>query len=79
LAVRNKKVHDHPLELEYVYKLSFLCEITGGLLAHGHETLTAEFFVLENLPELSLPRNTASQIQQLYKLASTSDLSTEFD
>lgn len=79
MAVWNKKVHDHPLELEYVYKLSFLCEITGGLLGHGHETLNAEFFALENLPELSLPRNTASQIQQLYKLASTSDLSTEFD
>lgn len=69
LSVWDKKMHNHPPEAAYVYKLSFLCVITGGALEPGHETLGADFFGLEELPELSLPRNTEEQVRKLVELA----------
>lgn len=69
LAVWDKKVHDHPEEIHYVYKLQFLCEIIGGELNAGHETLGAGFFEIDQLPELSLVRNTQAQVKRLYELA----------
>ncbi|WP_258103035.1 NUDIX hydrolase [Marinoscillum sp. MHG1-6] len=77
LAVWDKRKHDHPPAAEYVYKLNFLCEITGGSLNPGHETLGADFFEFENLPELSLDRNTTKQILKLRELARSSE--TAFD
>ena len=69
LAVWDKKMHDHPAEVHYVYKLCFLCEIIGGELNPGHETLGAEFFALDNLPELSLPRVNEDQLHRMFRLA----------
>ncbi|MFY0602138.1 MAG: NUDIX hydrolase [Cyclobacteriaceae bacterium] len=69
LAIWDKSKHDHPEALEYVYKLCFLCSITGGQLNPGHEALDAAFFDIDQLPPLSLHRNTESQIQELCRLA----------
>ncbi|REE00422.1 NUDIX hydrolase [Marinoscillum furvescens] len=77
LSVWDKKMHDHPPEAAYVYKLSFLCEITGGALVPGHETLGADFFDVDDLPELSLPRNTEDQVRRLVELANKEGL--DFD
>ena len=71
LAVWDKAKHDHPEELRYVYKINFLCEITGGELTVGHEALDGGFFSLDDLPPLSLDRNTETQIKKLYELATT--------
>ncbi|MEQ8239314.1 MAG: NUDIX hydrolase N-terminal domain-containing protein [Cyclobacteriaceae bacterium] len=79
LTVWDKKYHNHPPELAYVYKLNFLCDITGGSLKPGHEALNAEFFDINELPELSLPRNTKAQIQKLYQLSLNKDEQTNFD
>lgn len=65
LAVWDKKCHQHPDDLHYVYKICLLCEVTGGMLQPGHEVLDAGFFSLSQLPELSEPRNTNRQIETL--------------
>jgi ADP-ribose pyrophosphatase YjhB (NUDIX family) len=68
LAVFDKKCHDHPPDLYYVYKLFFLCRESGGALAHGMETTEVNFFALHELPELSSGRNTPAQIKSMFEL-----------
>ncbi|CAG9621639.1 NUDIX hydrolase [Sutcliffiella rhizosphaerae] len=67
LAVMDKKCHPHPPSPYHVYKLFILCEIIGGSLKTGMETLDVGFFGKNNIPELSIERNTESQILQMFK------------
>ena len=46
LAVYDKRVHPHPPEPYYIYKLNFLCQVTGGMLEPGFDMLDAQFFSL---------------------------------
>ena len=53
-AVYDRSRHGYaPPQPRYVYKLYFLCEEQGGMLAAGTETADAAFFGLDDLPELS--------------------------
>jgi len=79
LSVWDKKFHNHPEEIEYVYKLNFLCKIVSGEVQHGHEALDAGYFDIKALPSLSLPRNTEAQILKLYDLATEKNIQTQFD
>jgi ADP-ribose pyrophosphatase YjhB (NUDIX family) len=62
LAVMDKKCHPHPASPFYSYKMFVLCEITGGRLEAGMETLDAQFFNINNIPELSVDRLTQNQL-----------------
>lgn len=75
LAVWDKRLHHHPPFLEEVYKLCFLCREVGGALGGGFEVTDAGFFGLDELPPLSLDRNTEAQIQLLVRLAVEGGLS----
>ena len=66
LAVMDKNKHPHPPDLYHSYKLFILCEITGGEKNTSIETSDVEFFDRNNLPPLSEPRNTHSQIQTMF-------------
>lgn len=67
LAVFDKKMHPHPPQPFYVYKMVILCTITGELsFEAGHDMLESAFFPVSELPELSLDRIVASQIQLLH-------------
>jgi len=59
----DKKCHKHPPSPFYSYKIFILCEIKGGKLYKGIETLDAKFFSLKSIPELSLDRITKSQLK----------------
>lgn len=63
MAVWDKRFHDHPPELFHVYKMIFLCEITGGALVPGFETSEARFFAEDEIPPLSTNRITAGQVK----------------
>ncbi|MGI6368780.1 MAG: NUDIX hydrolase [Anaerolineae bacterium] len=65
----------HPFS---VFKLFFLCELTGGAPAVSSETSGVNFFPVEALPPLSLGRVTARQIRHLYTLARNGG-PTDFD
>jgi ADP-ribose pyrophosphatase YjhB (NUDIX family) len=71
LAIYDKRCHDHPPEPFYIYKLMFLCKITGGNLQHGFDMKGADFFSLNDLPQLSEPRILESQLKQLFQLANS--------
>lgn len=67
LAVLDKKRHPHPPSLYYIYKLFIQCEIVGGAAAAGLETSDVRFFAEDELPQLSVERNTASQLSLMFE------------
>lgn len=81
LAVFDNRRHNHPPALFHVYKMFFVCKITGGDLSmKGHEALEVGFFSIDNLPPLSGERNTGSQIKKLWSLmAEEENLEALFD
>ncbi|MBH5320315.1 NUDIX hydrolase [Paenibacillus sp. GSMTC-2017] len=68
LAVYDKKFHEHPESPYHVYKFFILCTIVGGAPEIGVETSEINFFEIDQLPDLSLERNTKKQIQTMYNL-----------
>ena len=68
LAILDKRCYNHPSSTFYVYKLCFLCEITGGDDSLTFDILDRGFFALDNLPPLSLDRILPEQIEILDKL-----------
>lgn len=79
LGVYDKQVHPHPPEPYYIYKLFFLCRITGGELKAGFDMLGADFFSLDQLPELSENRILESQLKHMFQLAKSSPSEVYFD
>ncbi|WP_224999801.1 NUDIX hydrolase N-terminal domain-containing protein [Cesiribacter sp. SM1] len=73
LAVYDKKMHPHPPEQYYIYKIAILCRATSFELNKGFDVLDVGYFDISNLPELSEDRNLKSQIEMLYQKALSSD------
>ena len=78
-ALFDKNRHPHPPGVHHIYKLFFLCELTGGAAAVSAETDAAEFFPLQALPPLSTGRVLATQIERLYQHHLDPSLPTDFD
>jgi len=73
---RQGDVRAHPYS---IYKLFFLCELTGGEPRPSLETSAVDFFTLEALPPLSSGRTNARQIERMFAHRRDPCLSTEFD
>ena len=78
-------VHDYqrsnrpPRHIDSIYKLFFICEITGGSARASDETSEVAFFPRGELPPLSLGRTTAAQIDRMFQHAEHPDLRADFD
>lgn len=79
LAVFDKRLHAHPPQPYYVYKIVFYCEPVSSQLNKGFDVLDVQYFDIENLPKLSEDRILKSQIELLYKKVMSSDFETYFD
>jgi ADP-ribose pyrophosphatase YjhB (NUDIX family) len=81
LAVYDRRMHDNVPWLPFhLYKMFFLCEAADSARpAPGPETLAADFFPLDRLPELSLGRVTEKQIQRMFELYRRPELPADFD
>lgn len=79
LAVFDKRMHPHPPQPYYIYKLVILCEAISGELKSGFDMTGAAYFDIDNLPELSEDRIVKSQIELLYKKAVDNDYIAYFD
>jgi len=66
LAVLDKKCHDHPVDLHYIYKIFIECKADNYEISSGMETLDVGFFSQDALPELSTPRTTVGQVDMMY-------------
>ncbi|MBM7551150.1 NUDIX hydrolase [Thalassobacillus pellis] len=58
--------HPHPPNPYHIYKILIQCSWSGGSLQKGLETDNALFFPQDQLPELSLQRNTYEQVHKLF-------------
>ncbi|KIL39449.1 ADP-ribose pyrophosphatase [Gordoniibacillus kamchatkensis] len=67
LAVLDKKRHPHSPSPSYIYKIFIQCEIVGGAATAGLETSDVRFFADNELPKLSVDRNTESQIRLMFE------------
>jgi len=76
LHYKTETTHTHPF---HIYKLLFLCEITGEPGELCHDITDAAFFDLNDLPELSLHRTLPAHIELLWVHQQNPDLPTQFD
>jgi ADP-ribose pyrophosphatase YjhB (NUDIX family) len=73
---RQGNLSSHPYS---IYKLFFLCELTGGQPQASLETSEVEFFARDQLPELSLGRVNPRQIERMYVHREDLGLMADFD
>ena len=78
-ALVDKNRHPHPPGVYHIYKLFFVCELTGGSPRAGEETDAVAFFPVRALPELSTGRVLGPQIERLYQHRLNPGLPTDFD
>jgi ADP-ribose pyrophosphatase YjhB (NUDIX family) len=79
-GVRDYQRSGHPpRNVDSIYKMFFVCEITGGSARASVETSDAAFFARDALPPLSLGRTTAAQIDRMFHHAEHPELPTDFD
>ncbi|CAZ95481.1 NUDIX hydrolase [Zobellia galactanivorans] len=79
MAVYDKQSHPHPPQPFYVYKLCFLCRLSGGKLIPGFDMRGAAFFDIDDLPEISKDRILVSQLKQLHAMAIENKTEVYFD
>lgn len=83
-AVKLAAVHDYQRSnqgrrLDSIYKMFFICEITGGAARASDETSDVAFFPRHELPPLSLGRTTAAQIDRMFQHREHPQLPADFD
>ena len=79
-AVRDYQRSGHPpRNVDSIYKMFFICEITGGSARVSDETSEVAFFPRDALPPLSLGRTTAVQIDRMFHHALHPELPADFD
>jgi ADP-ribose pyrophosphatase YjhB (NUDIX family) len=76
---RSHPRHGHPPLRHHIYKLFFQCRIRGGTPMSNFETSDVEFFVAQQIPELSLTRVVPSQIARLFEHYYHPEWQTDFD
>jgi ADP-ribose pyrophosphatase YjhB (NUDIX family) len=80
LAVYDRETQGHTPSFPCtVYKLFFLCEITGGEPRLNSEVSEIGFFGEDELPELSVSRVLAPQIRRFFEHIRCPDLPADFD
>jgi ADP-ribose pyrophosphatase YjhB (NUDIX family) len=65
--------------MDSIYKMFFICEITGGAARVSDETSEVAFFARGELPPLSQGRTTAAQIERMFQHAEHPGLPADFD
>jgi ADP-ribose pyrophosphatase YjhB (NUDIX family) len=80
-AVYDRSKHPHlPPVPWHLYKLFFLCEITGGAARESHETTGVQFFAEDSIPlQLSVSRTLPFQIARMFAHYRDRTLPTDFD
>lgn len=80
VAVHDREKRGHAPPFPYhVYKMFFLCEITGGAARPNAEASEVAFFQETALPELSVSRVTEAQICSCFEFLRDPARPTEFD
>lgn len=79
LAVFDKKMHAHPPQPFYIYKMVFYCRSLSTTLEKGFDVLDVQYFDIAHLPVLSEDRILKSQIELLFEKIMRADFTTYVD
>lgn len=80
VAVKDCYLHPYtPKRLERIYKLFFLCDLTGGEATTSLETDGVDFFALDDLPPLSLGRTLPEDVLLLDEYRQVPERACYFD
>jgi ADP-ribose pyrophosphatase YjhB (NUDIX family) len=80
VAVYDRGKHPHkPLMHYHIYKLFFICEVTGGEATTSSETEQVAFFKESDLPELSITKILPEQIAKMFEYYWGAELPVYFD
>jgi ADP-ribose pyrophosphatase YjhB (NUDIX family) len=79
LALYDRELHGHPPHLFHTYKIFILCDLLGGAPTESLETGGADFFAPDSLPDLSISRTTAREIQRMFEHLHSPNLPTDLD
>lgn len=79
IAILDRKHHNLPPYPYGIYKIFVLCKLIEYNFQHNIETSDADFFSLDNLPELSEGRNTFAQIKMCFDAAENENFKPVFD
>jgi ADP-ribose pyrophosphatase YjhB (NUDIX family) len=80
VAVKDRHLHPYtPKRLERIYKLFFLCDLTGGAARTSLETDGVDFFPIDDLPPLSLGRTLPDDVALMADYRQTPDRPCYFD
>lgn len=78
-AVFDYQLRNRPHSKDSIYKMFFVCEITGGEARPSLETSEVGFHARDRLPALSQGRSTAAQIDRMFEHYEHRGLPTDFD
>jgi ADP-ribose pyrophosphatase YjhB (NUDIX family) len=83
-AIKLAAVHDYrrrhpPRHIDSIYKMFFICVLSGGSARPSNETSDVAFFSRDELPSLSLGRTTPEQIDLMFQHMEQPGLPTNFD
>jgi ADP-ribose pyrophosphatase YjhB (NUDIX family) len=79
VAVFDKRLHAHPPQPFYVYKIVYYCEPISFAIQKGFDVLDVQYFSIDNLPPLSEDRILKSQIGLIYNKVITADFQAYSD
>ncbi len=79
IAIQDRNKHNVPPYAYGIAKVFFLCTVSGGKFQENIETTASEYFALDELPELSLEKNTKEQIQMCFEAYADPNWKVVFD
>ncbi len=78
-AVYDFQTRNRPHSRDSIYKLFFLCALTGGAARPSDETSDVGFFAPDALPPLSEGRSSPDQIRRMFEHHADPSLAADFD
>ena len=79
IAVQDRNHHNKPVIATNITKIFYLCKEISGKFTPNDETDACDYFNLDNLPKLSLGRNTKEQIAMCFDANNDPDWNTKFE
>lgn len=79
IALHDRNLHNQPPYAYNVCKVFVLCEVKGGCFHPNIETIGSGYFGLDELPPLSVNKNSYQQIEMCFTARSDKNWQVEFD
>lgn len=79
IAIQSRNSHSNPKYVYEVVKIFYLCRELGGEFKPNIETLAADYFAEDNLPEIAENKTSTQQIKMCFEANRTKNWKVKFD